>query len=263
MSRTLVVFEREIQELRLNRTFFQSMAIFPVLMIGLPVIAIVFFNIAVRGVINSTSIANGIVSEGGAIKGGSTADILAGVVVICMSFFLPVPMVLPMMIAAHSVVGEKEKKSLEPLLVTPIKTGELLKGKALSAIVPTLLLCWFSFTAVVLIMRLLLTPDVLQVIDWPVWLVTVYAWTPLLATMTALIGIMLSSRARDARAAQQTGSIMVLPLLIMVLGLAFGYIQINWVWCIGGIALGLVLCYLLYRRALITFERENILTRWK
>ncbi|MEI6042793.1 MAG: ABC transporter permease subunit [Chloroflexota bacterium] len=263
MSRILAIFGREMLELRLNRTFFQTMALFPILMVGLPVAAIIFFSIAVNGVINSTSIANGITSEGGGIAGGSTAEILGSIVVICLSFFLPVPMVLPMTIASYSVVGEKEKKSLEPLLVTPIKTSELLTGKALSAVVPTVLLCWGSFIALLFIIRLVLSEEVLKTIDVGVWVFTVLSWTPLLAIMTALAGIMLSSRARDARAAQQTGSLMVIPILILVLGLAFGFIKINWLWCLGGMVSGLVLDIVLYQLALKIFERENILTRWK
>jgi len=259
----MVIFGRELRELRLNRTFFQTMAVFPVLMIGLPIVAIVFFNIALNGVVNSKAIADGVISEAGAISGNSTADILGAVVAICLSFFLPVPMVLPMTIASYSLVGEKEKKSLEPLLVTPIKTSELLIGKALSAVVPTVALCWGSFLVLILIIRLLLNDDVLKVVDLGVWTATVLSWTPLLALMTALVGVILSSRAKDARAAQQTGSLMVLPLLVVVLGLAFGYIKIGWNWCIAGIAIGLIIDILLYRLALRVFQRENILTRWK
>jgi ABC-2 type transport system permease protein len=263
MTRTLTIFGRELRELRLNKTFFQTMALFPILMIGLPVMAILLFSAAVNGAISNESLTDGVVNQSSAISGNSTADILASVVAICFSFFLPVPMVLPMTIASHSVVGEKEKKSLEPLLVTPVKTNELLIGKALSAVVPTVALCWGSFLGLVIVMQIILLPAVVRVINWPVWSVTVFTWTPLLAIMTALVGVVLSSKAKDARAAQQTGSLMVLPLLIIILGLAFGYIQINWGWCLAGIIIGLVLDVLLYRFALRTFERENILTRWK
>lgn len=263
MSRTMVIFGREMRELRLNRTFFQSMALFPILMVGLPVMAIILFNVAVHGVINNDNITDGVVNQSNAITGNSTADIMASVVTICLSFYLPVPMVLPMMIAAYSVVGEKEKKSLEPLLVTPIKTSELLIGKALSAVIPTVVLCWGSFVAVLLVLGFILNQEALKLVDLPLWTLTVFSWTPLLAIMTAFVGVILSSRARDARAAQQTGSLMVLPLLIIVLGLAFGFIKINWAWYAGGVVIGLVLDILLYQTALRTFERENILTRWK
>ena len=39
--------------------------------------------------------------------------------------------------AAHAVVGEKQARTLEPLLATPITTVELLVAKVLGALVPT------------------------------------------------------------------------------------------------------------------------------
>ena len=34
-----------------------------------------------------------------------------------------------MSVAAHSVIGEKQARTLEPLLATPLKTSELLAAK--------------------------------------------------------------------------------------------------------------------------------------
>jgi len=42
-----------------------------------------------------------------------------------------IPVTSSMSLAAHSVVGEKQARSLEPLLVTPITTFELLGAKVL------------------------------------------------------------------------------------------------------------------------------------
>ena len=41
-----------------------------------------------------------------------------------------------MSVAAHSVIGEKQARTLEPLLATPLRTGELLAAKVISAAVP-------------------------------------------------------------------------------------------------------------------------------
>ena len=46
-----------------------------------------------------------------------------------------IPVTAAMSVAAHSVVGEKQARSLEPLLVTPITTFELLGAKVLGAFV--------------------------------------------------------------------------------------------------------------------------------
>jgi len=44
-------------------------------------------------------------------------------------FLLLIPAMVPSLIAPASIIMEKESKSLEPLLATPVKTSELLLGK--------------------------------------------------------------------------------------------------------------------------------------
>lgn len=48
-----------------------------------------------------------------------------------MVLFLMMPAIIPVTIASYSIVGEKNTRTLEPLLATPITTGQLLAGKAL------------------------------------------------------------------------------------------------------------------------------------
>ena len=43
--------------------------------------------------------------------------------------FQVIPLVVPITIASYSIVGEKQLRTLEPLLATPIKTWELLAAK--------------------------------------------------------------------------------------------------------------------------------------
>jgi len=46
--------------------------------------------------------------------------------------FLLIPITGAMALAAHAVVGEKQARTLEPLLATPITTAELLVAKVLA-----------------------------------------------------------------------------------------------------------------------------------
>src|SRR4030042_5883037 len=49
-----------------------------------------------------------------------------------MLMFMMTPMIIPVNIAAYSIVGEKTTRSLEPLLATPITNIELLTGTNLA-----------------------------------------------------------------------------------------------------------------------------------
>ena len=48
-----------------------------------------------------------------------------------MVLFLMMPLMVPVTIAAYSIVGEKVTHSLEPLLATPITTTQLLLGQGI------------------------------------------------------------------------------------------------------------------------------------
>ena len=93
-----------------------------------------------------------------------------------------VPVTSSMSLAAHSVVGEKQARSLEPLLVTPITTFELLGAKVLGAFIPSLVLTVVCFAVYVLIALVFARPGVAWVLlgsafrrvvfllgPWPHW----------------------------------------------------------------------------------------------
>jgi hypothetical protein len=48
-------------------------------------------------------------------------------------YILAIPVLVPAVLAAYSVVGERLQGTLEPVLGTPIRREELLLGKALAA----------------------------------------------------------------------------------------------------------------------------------
>ncbi|NHJ32173.1 MAG: ABC transporter permease subunit, partial [Asgard group archaeon] len=58
--------------------------------------------------------------------------------------FLLLPMILPMAIAADSIAGERERKTIESLIATPLTTGEIVLGKLMTTMIPSVLITWFS-----------------------------------------------------------------------------------------------------------------------
>ena len=69
---------------------------------------------------------------------GFTDSELAGAFTVqqFLAFFLLMPAYIPLAIATFSIIGEKQARSLEPVLAAPIRTSELLTGKAVAALVP-------------------------------------------------------------------------------------------------------------------------------
>jgi ABC-2 type transport system permease protein len=60
-------------------------------------------------------------------------------------YVLVIPVMVPSVVSAYSVVGEREQGTLEPVLITPIRPEEFLIGKALAAFVPTLVIAYAVF----------------------------------------------------------------------------------------------------------------------
>jgi ABC-2 type transport system permease protein len=177
-----------------------------------------------------------------------------------MAFLLGIPAVVPAVVAAYSVVGERQQGTLEPVLATPIPREEFLLGKALAALLPSIavsLAVYALFLAcVVLFARPAVTSAVFQGRD----LIAQVAFTPLLAAWSIWIGIAISARSNDFRVAQQLGTLAGLPPLLVVYLVAFDVIHATL-----GLALGLGVALLLvdglgWWVASAMFDRERLMT---
>jgi ABC-2 type transport system permease protein len=180
-----------------------------------------------------------------------------------MFYFLLIPMMMPVYIAAYSIVGEKETRSLEPLLATPISTSELLVGKSLAATMPAVILTWLSFILLIVGSYLIMPEPVFLAMIRPVWLVGMALLSPLLAVLSVSSGVIVSSRVNDPRAAQQVTGIFVVPIIIFSLVVVAGKIFLSvWMVMLAAIIILALDCLALYL-AVRLFQRETILTRWK
>jgi ABC-2 type transport system permease protein len=171
---------------------------------------------------------------------------------------------IPVTIAAYSIVGEKTARSLEPLLATPITTIELILGKSLSAIIPAVAATWLGYIIYAIGLQILLDSDAVlaRLLD-PIWLIAVFVVGPLLTVFAVCVAIMVSSRVTDPRVAEQLAGVIVLPLILILTGQSIGFFLLNRTMVVVAAAVIVLLDVGLVYLTVKTFERENILTRWK
>lgn len=181
-----------------------------------------------------------------------------------MLMFMMIPMIIPITIAAYSIVGEKTTHTLEPLLATPITTIELLSGKGLAAVIPGILATWAGYLIFTLGARLLLgSSNLFSRLFDPLWLVAIFIVGPLLAIASVCLAVMVSSRTNEPRVAEQLSSLVLLPLVVLMISQFAGLLVIN-LEIILYLALAMVFIDLgLLYFATQLFQRETILTRWK
>jgi ABC-2 type transport system permease protein len=188
------------------------------------------------------------------------AMLLAGM----QSMFLVIPLMIPMIIAVYSIIGEKQTRTLEALLATPITTGELLAGKCLAAMAPGVVSAWVSYALFVLLAAPFVPPATLStVLLRPGWLLGLALLAPGAAGLAVIGGLMISSRASDAQAAQQVAGIIVLPVVALMVGQFAGVVQLSPLLVLVVAAVLFALDAGLLALAVRLFQRETILTRWK
>jgi ABC-2 type transport system permease protein len=174
------------------------------------------------------------------------------------------PLILPVTIAAYSIVGEKVGRSLEPLLATPISTGQLLVAKSFAAAAPAIALTWLAYGVFILFARLFAVSDrVFNVFVNPMWLIAMFLLAPLLTIMAVNVGIIVSSRVNDPRAAEQLGALVIIPFMVLFLGTMAGFIFLNITTFLLVSAVVALLDVGLVYLGVALFQRETILTRWK
>jgi len=173
------------------------------------------------------------------------------------------PVAGSMSVAAHSVIGEKQARTLEPLLATPITTFELLLAKVMAAALPALALTMICFTVYLFGVGLLAEPGVWRILLGSRSLAIVFLLGPLAALVALQLAVCVSSRANDARSAQQIGALVVLPIAGLLVAQLLGSLRLTMA-AIGAIAGALVTCNMgLAWLGVALFDRESILTRWR
>ncbi len=269
MNKVRTIIWKEWAEVFKNRLVLFSVAFLPLIFVALPLISVGALGSEMGGAdIPAT------VDSGNALPGygelcvelelteGECAQVY--LVDIFTLLFMILPVMIPVTIAAYSIVGEKTARSLEPLLATPITTVELILGKSLSAIIPAVTATWLGYLVYAMGLQILLDNRAVagRLFD-PIWLIAIFLVGPLLTVLAVCVAIIISSRVSDPRVAEQLAGVIVLPVILLLTGQSIGFLILNRTMiAVAAVVIVLIDIGLVYL-AVKTFERENILTRWK
>ena len=132
---------------------------------------------------------------------------------------LLVPFMVANVIAADGFAGERERKTLEPLLYTPATDAELFVAKLLAAWIPAVIIAWGGALVYAVIVNIVAWP-VMQRIFFPntTWVVMVLWMAPAFAALGLGGMLLVSLRVRGMQEATQLGGLFVLPVIALVVG---------------------------------------------
>ncbi len=178
-------------------------------------------------------------------------------------YLLLIPTVIAINFATFSIVDEKLSGSLEPLLATPVRTWELLLGKVLAGVIPALIITWICAGIFLALVAGLGWGHLLGLVLSPSYFMVLFLLTPAISVLSFLLGVVGSSRAKDAKSAQNFSVVIILPVLALI-----GIQVSGLVWFTGLLTLGLALALALLdliaaRLAVPLFQRESIVVRWR
>ena len=235
MSATRVrsIVRKELREYRRNRAIVISMGVIPLVFLIQPLIQI--FNLP-------------------AASAGTLVHKHP------LLYMLGIPALAPALIAAASVVGERQQGTLEPVLTTPIRREELILGKALAVLAPALAVSYVVFGLAVASIELFAEAPVASAVLRGPELVVQLLFTPLLATWSIWVAMAISARSSDFRAAQQLSTLASIPSVIVIALVSFDVIHATRGLALGFGVLLLVLDRLGWRVVSALFDRERLVT---
>ncbi len=254
MRKVLVILQKEFLDMLQQRILLYSILLPPLLFVVLPLI---FLQRVGNG-------SNASALRVPSLQGLTLHEYTQALVGTEFSnIFLLLSMLVPSVIAAYSIIGEKSNHTLEPLLATPVRRWQLLAGKFLAALLPAVLLTWVSGGLFITELAIFTDANVVSHVVTGGWLILFLAGTPLLGLIAVAVMTAISSRVNDTRTAQQLSIWAVAPIVGIILGELSGQFELT-------VLVAVVVCLFLIVVAILftwgaaqLFQREAILTRWK
>jgi ABC-2 type transport system permease protein len=235
-TRVGAMFLKELRDYRRNRFVIVSMTMLPIAFIIAPMIQLFAANAT-----------------------GSTAHLNTRIG-LSLIYMLVIPVSVPAVLSAYSVVGEREQGTLEPVLVTPVRREEFLIGKALAAFVPALVIAYTIFGIFLGVAALFAHPVIASAIYAGTHVLVQLVFTPLLAGWAVWVGIAVSVRSTDVRVAQQLSMLGSLPPLAILALMSLNVITVSTGLAFGLAAALLVVDLLAWRVVASMFDRERLVT---
>ncbi len=221
-SRVRAILAKDIGELAANR-----LALLPMIVVPLVITVVLPSMILALGLTLDVGVVSGMEQMKRLIPDypvpPELAEPLEQVLFIFLNYtFIPLFLLVPIMaatvIAANAVVGEKERRTLETLLYTPVTHRELVAAKLLGAFLPAVGIGFLAFAgffaaanAVSLALR-----GYWIVRSW-IWLPTVLLLSPAVSLVGLAAALIVSLRAKTFMEAQQAAGMVVVPFIALLI----------------------------------------------
>lgn len=175
-------------------------------------------------------------------------------------YMLGIPSLVPALVAAASIVTERQQGTLEPILTTPIRREEFVLAKAVAPLLPSVAISYLVYLLFVVIIELFARAGIASALFGAPVVIAQIVFTPLIAAWSIWVGLAISTLSTDVRAAQQLSLLGNLPVLAVVV-----LTSLNVIHATGTLAIVLGVALLVgyrvgWRVVSALFDRERLIT---
>lgn len=144
------------------------------------------------------------------------------------TFFLLIPIISSSVIAGSSFVGEKEHKTIETLLYSPIKIRDLFLAKVFGSFIPSYgvtLISFVLFSIVTMIGQSFYFEE--GFFPNTKWFVLIFWVCPAISILAILLMIISSAKSKNFQESQQKIVLIILPVILLTVGQATGLFALD------------------------------------
>ena len=232
MRHVRTIIKKEMKELKNDKAVILGMIIVPLILTV--IVPILFFVIGSneKSLKSFSTLTEAFVRKAGNMLPDSISNDKAPLYLMYRYLFTPIILIIPVMISnvlsSYSFVGEKEKKTIESLLYTPVNQRSLIMGKTLASAIPSLVITWVFAVIYSIIANIagkkLFNETLFPNIDWIVMLVLII---PAITFLSIILVIIVSQKMNSSKSAQSVSILFVLPLIGSIVSQAVGAIVID------------------------------------
>ncbi|MFZ5987943.1 MAG: ABC transporter permease subunit [Bacillota bacterium] len=254
------IIYKDMREITASKQMLIPMVVVPlIMMMVLPAVLLIGARFGITG-INGMDFMVRNLKDKFNFENNSQLIVELGVNYMFPALFLLIPIMASSIIGASSFVGEKERKTLESLLYTPMSVRQLFTAKVVGTAIPAYVVALISVIAFGIIVNIggwfyfgrLIFPNLK-------WIILVIWVAPAVTVLGIAFMVIVSAKANTFQEAQQMSGLIVVPVLLLLIGQVSGLFMINNLILLGLGAALYVVDYVLIKNAAGKFVPEKLL----
>lgn len=225
------IIQKDLNEITSSKQIFLPMIIVPlVFVIIVPIIMLISINLSSKGIGQINGLESMMEKLPNEYINFSIPELIlkTGVNYFFPSLFLIIPIMSSNIIGASSFVGEKEHKTMETLLYTPISIEKIFISKVIGVFILSFIITLISFVIFGIMINIggviylgeIIFPNVK-------WIILIIYVVPALTVLGLSFTVLVSAKSKTFQEAQQQSGLIVVPIILLFVGQMTGVFLLN------------------------------------